>query len=308
MVIERYIGSYEGRHGSLVIAIGGMHGNEMAGVSALQHLFKMLKKEPIVNPGFEFRGRLIGLVGNLIAIRENKRFIDVDLNRQWTIDHVAEVLQMSKEALNSEEKEVIELYQIIQKEITQYQPNKVILLDLHTTSAEDGIFSIPTVSEESIALAKGLLAPVITELTRNLKGTIMQFFDDTNLGVPVVAVSFESGQHNDALSINRSIAAIVNCLRFEGLVKSADVESRHDEILRSKTEYLPKIARLAYKHPFKVEEQFIMAPGFRNFTRVKKGDYLADDINGKITAPMTGYILMPLYQKQGSEGFFIVVE
>jgi len=305
---NRYIGAHEGRHGPLVIVMGGMHGNELAGVKALELLFKMLENEPLINPDFEFMGRIIGLYGNMAAIDAQKRFINVDLNRQWTRSNIEQAMIKSSDTLQAEEKELLEIYQTIKAEIKAYKPSKIILLDLHTTSAEDGIFSIPTGTDESYELAKGLYAPVISNLTQTLNGTFMQFFDVENLGIPTVTVTFESGQHNDPLSVNRSVAAIVNCLRFEGLVKPEDVESRHDDILKAYTEHLPKLAKLAYKHDFDPSDKFKMHPGFRNFSPIKEGEYLADDSNGKILSPLTGYILMPLYQVQGSEGFFIITE
>ncbi len=305
---NRYIGAHEGRHGPLVIAIGGMHGNELAGIKALKLLFKMLEDEPLINPDFEFHGRIIGLYGNMAAIKAKKRFIDVDLNRQWTRKNIEQALTKSPNARRAEEKELVDIFQTIKAEIKAYQPTKIILLDLHTTSAEDGIFSIPTGTDESYQLAKGLYAPVISNLTQTLNGTFMQFFDGENLGIPTVTVTFESGQHTDPLSVNRSVAAIVNCLRFEGLVKPEDVESRHDDILKAYTKHLPKLAKLAYKHHFSPADHFKMHPGFRNFSPIKEGEYLADDANGKVLSPLTGYILMPLYQVQGSEGFFIVTE
>jgi len=305
---NRYIGVHEGQHGPLVIALGGMHGNELAGVNALKLLFEMLKDEPLINPDFELKGRIIGLYGNMAAINAQKRFIDVDLNRQWTRENIEQALEKAAHLRRAEEKELVDIYQTIKAEIKAYRPTKIILLDLHTTSAEDGIFSIPTGTEESYELAKGLYAPVISNLTQTLNGTFMQFFDGENLGIPTVTVTFESGQHQDPLSVNRSVAAIVNCLRFEGLVKPEDVESRHDDILKAYTKHLPKLARLAYKHHFSPSDQFRMHPGFRNFSPIKEGDYLADDTHGKILSPLTGYILMPLYQIQGSEGFFIVTE
>ncbi len=308
MTQNRYIGAYEGRRGPLVIAVGGMHGNELAGVNALKLLFEMLEDEPLINPDFEFQGRIIGLYGNMAAIKAKKRFIDVDLNRQWTRENIEQTLSTPIAELRSEQKELLDIYQTIKAEIKAYKPSKIILLDLHTTSAEDGIFSIPTGTDESYELAKGLYAPVISNLTHTLNGTFMQFFDGENLGIPTVTVTFESGQHNDPLSVNRSVAAIVNCLRFEGIVKPEDVESRHDDILKAYTEHLPKVAKLAYKHHFEPSDHFRMRPGFRNFSPIKEGDYLADDSKGKILSPMAGYILMPLYQVQGSEGFFIVTE
>jgi succinylglutamate desuccinylase len=49
-----------------------------------------------------------------------------------------------------------------------------------------------------------------------------------------------------------------------------------------------------------------MNPGYFNFDPVSKGDIIASDSNGDIAAPADGHLLMPLYQLQGDEGFFIV--
>ena len=48
-----------------------------------------------------------------------------------------------------------------------------------------------------------------------------------------------------------------------------------------------------------------MKPGFRTFDRVWSGQELAQDRHGCIRSPQDGYILMPLYQNQGCDGFFI---
>ena len=42
--------------------------------------------------------------------------------------------------------------------------------------------------------------------------------------------------------------------------------------------------------------------------KVKKGELIAKDKNGDIFSPANGRILMPLYQKQGEDGFFIIKE
>ena len=48
-----------------------------------------------------------------------------------------------------------------------------------------------------------------------------------------------------------------------------------------------------------------MKPGFDNFDPVTRGDVLASDKNGAVTASESGLLLMPLYQKLGEDGFFI---
>ena len=47
-----------------------------------------------------------------------------------------------------------------------------------------------------------------------------------------------------------------------------------------------------------------MEPGFANIQRTTGGTLLARDGRGEIRAPFDGLVLLPLYQPQGSDGFF----
>ena len=61
-----------------------------------------------------------------------------------------------------------------------------------------------------------------------------------------------------------------------------------------------------YIHKIKNEDKFIMMNNITNFKNVNKNDIIGKDINGEVRAPIKGKILMPLYQSQGSEGFYII--
>ncbi len=83
--LKRIIGRYTGQDkGPLLVCFAGMHGNETAGVEALDLIFKMLEIEPLENPTFEFKGRIIGISGNLKALQKGVRFLAKDMNRQWS--------------------------------------------------------------------------------------------------------------------------------------------------------------------------------------------------------------------------------
>lgn len=304
---ERIIGNYSGKErGPLLIVLGGLHGNETAGIKALELMFKMLEVEPITNPNFCFHGKILGLRGNLRALRVNKRFIKKDLNRQWTTDHIARIQQTSRDLLDAEDLEILELLDTITAEISEYQPEKLVLLDLHTTTAFGGIFSIPTEDPESLRIAIELHAPVIKGMLKGIQGTTLHYFNRQNFDLETVAVCFESGQHEEPLSVNRAIAAITNCMRTIGNVNPQDVENQHDSLLIQYSAGLPKIADLVYNHRVSSKDRFEMIPAYKNFQFVKKGTLLAKDIRGPIYAPEDGLLLMPLYQKQGDDGFFLI--
>jgi len=260
--LERIIGRYEGTdEGPLLICFGSIHGNEPAGTKALELMFKMLEVEPITNPSFNFKGRLLGLRGNLRAIQAGKRYLKKDLNRQWTVENVNRIMQAELMELEAEDLEIRELKELINQEIAAYQPAKIVLLDLHTT---------------------------------------------TNIGIPTTAVCFESGQHDEQLSINRAIAAITNCMRTIGCVRAEDVENQHDKLLMEFSKGLPKVSQLIMTHAIEESDKFVMRAGYKNFHTVKEGEKVADDQKGSIKIVKDGLLLMPLYQKQGDDGFFLI--
>ena len=303
MRLKRVLGSYsEGRPGPTLICIAGLHGNEWAGVHATDLLVKMLEVEPITNPEFIFHGRIIFLLGNLSALRENIRFIDLDLNRIWHRNTCFDATPN-----NAEEKERNLLYRAIEKEISRADTNHPIaILDLHTTTATGGIFSLPADDPVSVDLAMEMHAPVITGLVNSLDGTLLRYFLDKYAGRNIRGVVFEGGQHEDPLSVNRCIAAVINCMRTIGCVSAKHIVNRHDELLVTYAKGLPKIATFRYVHRLTPDDDFSMKPGYENFDAVNRGEVVASDKSGDIAIKEDGLIIMPLYQTKGEDGFFVV--
>lgn len=307
---SRLIGTFGGDEpGPLVFAIGGLHGNEAAGIKAIQQVYQLLDLEKKSNPNFTFIGKLVGIAGNLQALALQQRFIIQDLNRMWT----PELIEMALAETNPENEylELRETFILMRDMIAETRPEKVIILDLHTTSADGGIFTIPFPDTESLKLAVELRAPVIQGMFSGLGGTLLQYIAYGNLkvdGFPKMAtgVAFEAGQHDDPDSVSRSISAVLNCLRTEGCILSDDMELRMNENQIKFSQNLPKVTDLAYIHHLQPDDEFQMLPGFVNFQPIHEGQILARDRKGAVLAPCDGLILMPLYQKKGTDGFFIV--
>jgi succinylglutamate desuccinylase len=284
-----------------------MHGNEPAGIRALKTVFELLEREQEIRPEFRFHGRLVGLVGNMAACQRGVRFIGKDLNRQWDPAHVDALRSRpAGVSLEPEDTELLDLLSEIEREMDSMPESPVVLLDLHTTSASGGIFAVATDDPESLRIAKGLHVPVITGMLRGLRGTTLHFFSRRRFGRPLASAAFEAGQHGDPLSVNRTISAVINCMRSIGNVRPEDVETRHDELLRRYARALPTVAELVYSHRIAPGDAFVMQPGYRNFQAVEAGEWLATDRNGPVRAPAAGLVLMPLYQPQGCDGFFLV--
>lgn len=301
---NRILGVHQGpAKGPLLLAFGGIHGNEPAGVKALQKVFQMIEAEYETNPSFHFKGRMVGIAGNLLALKQEVRFIDRDLNRLW----LEEVIQNKFDNPSFPEIEELQaVLKIVKEEIDQYQPQEIVVLDLHTTTAKGGIFIIPGPSPLSLKLAQEFPVPNLLGALERTTGSTLHYFNSENLGISTRSILFESGQHEDPLSIDRAIAAIIHCLKIIGCVAHRDVDNRHLQLLISYSRDLPQVCQIIEVHSIQESDGFVMIPGFKNFHPVQKGTLLANDKNGPIYAKENGYILMPHYQKQGEDGFYLV--
>lgn len=304
---KRVLGSYtQGHPGPLLICIVGVHGNEQAGIKAMDLIFKMLEVEPITNPSFVFEGKMICFQGNLPAIAQNIRYIDSDLNRLWKPEVLYRLESKKDQQLTPEEKELRRLKRAIDREIRQWPNDQVYLLDLHTTTATGGIFTLPTEDAYTLEIAQTMIAPVILGLVERLEGTLLQHYVQRYEEKSVVGIVFEAGQHDDPLSVNRTIAAVINYMRTIGSVSPEHIVNRHADLLKSYAEGLPKVARLLYVHRIEEGDHFKMVPGFENFQEVAKGTVMAHDRRGEIKAACDGLVLMPHYQSKGNDGFFMI--
>ena len=298
---QRYLGSYgESKNGPLLLVLGGIHGNEPAGVLGLEKVFEKLWQQ---TPSF--KGRLVGLCGNCAALAQKKRYLDKDLNRLWSEKEIARIKAIDHpDVYNSEEQELIELLEIIEEEGAEYSDR--IMLDLHTTSAPGGFFSIVTHDRYNRELATALYAPVIFNLTHSLTSTTNIYMDNHDWK----GVAFESGQHDEVQSMILAEAAIWLLLEKIGCIDAAEIDNfqHYHDLLAEASRALPSYVNVIYRHTIVPEDNFKMRDGYINFSYVEEEELLASDKEGYVFAPKSGRILMPLYQPQGEEGFFIVEE
>ena len=61
-----------------------------------------------------------------------------------------------------------------------------------------------------------------------------------------------------------------------------------------------------HRHEIKIDDTFIMIPGYSNFQAIRKGDVLAISNKCDIKASRSSLMFMPLYQDQGDDGFFFI--
>ncbi len=296
---KRLIGAFDNSPTSpTLIVIGGVHGNEPAGVQALETVVAKLEKD--VNA---LDGNFFAIVGNLQALREGKRYLSRDLNRIWTGDktRIVENGLEDAEYVDPEMREHYELYDCL-KNIIDTHTGPFYFIDLHTVSSESAPFVIINDMLINRELATKLPVPIILGIEEYVDGSLLSRVN--KLGY--VGIGFESGRHDDPASVSRHEAFVWLMLKHTGCLSRdfpLDVD-RQNEILRS--EFEQGFFELKHRHKIAEEESFHMNPGYVNFQEVTKGEQLARNEKGDVIAPRSGRIFMPLYQSSGEDGFFII--
>ena len=79
----------------------------------------------------------------------------------------------------------------------------------------------------------------------------------------------------------------------------------HYTLLKETARGNPGVVEVVYRQTLSPDDGFAMEPGFENFDSVEEGQLLARDAAGEIRAPRPGRMLLPLYQGQGDDGFFL---
>lgn len=301
--IDRVIGRRVGETpGPTLLCIASLHGNEPAGLRALERAFERLEemRPPI-------RGEVIGLVGNLAAVSRGKRFVDSDLNRHWSPAKVAALRARRPEAVeDSEDEEAAKLLEEIDDAVARAR-GEIYCLDLHTTSGESPPFATAMDTLRNRRFALRFPVPHVLGLEEHLDHTLLDHLDSeghTTLG-------FEGGQHDDPQSVGHCEAAVWLALAEAGVLvdsgsRAAVQEAR--ERLALATRGLPPAVEVRYRHGIVPEDEFRMLPGYVSFQTIREGDLLARDQRGELRAPESGGILMPLYQRQGDDGYFVIRE
>ena len=164
--VPRELGRVEAAEpGPTLICLGGLHGNEPAGVLAIDRVLKQIFRR---SEGL--RGRLIGLTGNITALAAGRRFVRHDLNRIWRPGRVEQLSALAG-PLNDEDQELVELNASLSR-ILDEAPGRVYLLDLHTISGPGPAFAILDDTLQNREVALDFPVPLVLGLEEKLGGTL----------------------------------------------------------------------------------------------------------------------------------------
>ncbi len=300
---HRVIGDIVGDPGPTLLCIGSLHGNEPAGVIALGRVFAQLAaaSPPI-------KGEFVGIAGNLAALATRQRYVDHDLNRCWTIDRIEHLRHSDERSAGSavEDSELLEILGVVEEAVARARGD-VFVLDLHTTSGDSPSFGTVADTLRNRAFALHFPVPIILGLEEHLDGTFLEYANDRGY----VTMGFEGGRHDDPMSIDRVEQCIWVGLEAAGILPDQDgmpqIRMARTE-LSSVGDRFPRVLEVRYRHAVADGDGFRMEPGFASFQPVRAGQLLAHDRSGSLTAFENGRVLMPLYQSQGEDGYFLMRE
>lgn len=295
---DRILGRYEtGRAGPLFVVSGALHGNEPGGLDAIRRVLAKLAEAEL-----PLRGKLVGFAGNLAALSCRQRYVDRDLNRDWNDDDIHRLLDADPGVYTVEDHQqraLVDLFDGFEQEST----GPMVHLDLHSTSGDSAPFvcMADTLRNRRIALA--MPVPVLFGLEEAIDGTLNSFLTERGH----TALALEGGQHDHPDTTLNHESALWMALVAAGNLDQADVPaySVHRDRLADAAAAIPRYLEIQHRHSIDPEDQFKMRPGFASFCPVYRGELLAEDRAGPLASPFSGLMLMPLYQSQGDDGYFL---
>ncbi|KAG7339468.1 aspartoacylase [Nitzschia inconspicua] len=130
-----------------VAVVGGTHGNEYTGVFCVKALERQLQQQDIQNR-IRYPFHLSTVIGNPVAHIQNKRFVDTDLNRQFSYDALQKAKSISRSTSQNimvEQQRALELNELLgpkqfHDDVDDDVPPKMdLIIDLHTTTTNMGV-------------------------------------------------------------------------------------------------------------------------------------------------------------------------
>lgn len=306
---QRLIGSAQATQpGPTLILIGGLHGNEPAGVTAAADVVGALASDTLrIGRVAAYRGNLMALASAGEPIGAGRRYLDIDLNRAFTPDRLASVRAAPDAERTAESRELLELSAAIEREVRSAR-GPVYLLDLHTFSSPGPAFIHTEDSLVQRDFARAIAVPLILGFEEELTG-VMIHWASKELGV--IGAIFEAGVHHDGATVAIHRAAIAITLDRLGVARADDIspDDPHAIVSAAAGGRDGHVYDIRHRHAVG-EHRFEMHEGMVGFSPVRAGRTpIATEADRPVHSPVSGRLFMPNRQEEirdGDDGFFVV--
>lgn len=257
--------------GKTVTIMGGVHGNEVCGVSVVGEFSKKLK----IN-----RGIVNLIIGNPKAVVANTRHVEMNLNRAF----------LGLSCLTKAQRATYESKRA--KEIMPYLKESDALLDIHSSGTPG---SVPFIicEEHSYEVVKYLPFKIVTSGWDNLEPGATDGFVNKNGGQ---GICVECGHHDDPKAIETARKTAMVFLWLLGI--------------KGKPKNFSTVRQTFVKmwHIHITKNNFELSRNFKDFEKIKKGTLIGADGSKKIKAPKDCYILFARNRQSAGEEAFLLGE
>jgi succinylglutamate desuccinylase/aspartoacylase family protein len=297
----RVIADVRGAHrGPTLAVVVGLHGDEAAGVLACERALPVLE-----GLRSRLRGRVVFLAGNRQALGSGVRHVRRDLNRGWTQPALERLRRLPEREVGDEDQEQLELAEAL-RALQPTQSGPLIVVQLCTTSAPSTPFVYFGDTLRNRRLALSLPVTAVLGLEEVSEGGLVGYCTERGH----VGIAFCAGRHADPESEERHLAALAVLLVAARCLPAKAVPglSEHRARLALASAGQPRAVEVLERHATRPGDGFRMLPGFVNLTAVEAHQGVAADAHGPIHSPGAGLLLLPRYQAQGDDGFFLARE
>lgn len=302
--VERVMGVHQGEPGATLVVVGGVHGNEPAGILAARRVLARLRREG------ELKGRFVALAGNLTALRDpdpHVRYVDRDLNRMFTDALVDGARQIASEDRYVEQQEALELIESIEAELAS-SDGAAFVLDMHTVSSPSPAFIFVEDSLPARRFARRFEVPLVFGFEDELPGLLVDY---TTSKLGLISMLLEAGLHDDPASVVVHEAAIWVALEGAGMIDPASIGlDPHAVLAGASGGRAGEIYDVRHREPI-THPDFEVDQHLHSFDGMRQGRTLvAVQAGSEIMSPMTGLLFLPNRQQDrrlDDDGFFVVL-
>jgi len=228
------------KKGKTLTIMVGVHGNEVCGPKAFERIIKKIKIDA---------GTVYFIYGNLLAIKNNVRKIDINLNRAFRLES----------EMHDSEKNTYERKRAL--ELMPYLKESDALLDVHSSSNPQ---STPFIicEPKSFWIAEQLLFSIRSHGWDLIEPGGTDYFVNRNGGF---GICIECGSHLDPEAPQRAEESIITFLTIMGAIKEKGFQKiKHQREIHAYTIHITK-------------KNFIPFRDFADFEILKKGECLGYD-------------------------------
>lgn len=249
--------------------MAGVHGNESFGVDAMQEIIPSLKIE---------KGNVTFIIANPEAVKQNKRFIEFNLNRCF-------LKLQSKEIYDSLEGKIA-------RKLIPYMENADWLLDIHGSNSQE---STPFLicGEQSFDVAKKLPFEIISYNWDKFQPGSSDYYMNTQNKIGICA---ECGYLGDEASKEKAKQVIINFLIAAGSIEGKIKTNDDKKFLKIISQYKNRYGK------------FVKLKNFKDFKKLDKNELIGKDGIKKVYAKNGEIVLFVRDRENLREECFLIAE